>query len=104
MDRPYAGIDFRRRRSVIVRLSRSGERRKLHQIVNEPVAAPSLRLPRGPHDQPAWRRRLTVLAFVATPFDCERLKLTQLDCERLPKPIGRSGGERCRGGRATSAG
>jgi transposase len=36
MDRQYVGIDFHRRRSVIVRLSASGERLGLHRIVNEP--------------------------------------------------------------------
>jgi hypothetical protein len=36
MDRQYVGIDFHRRRSVIVRLSGSGERLGLHRIVNEP--------------------------------------------------------------------
>ena len=36
MDRQYVGIDFHRRRSVIVRLSGSGERPGLHRIVNEP--------------------------------------------------------------------
>ena len=36
MDRQYVGIDFHRRRSVIVRLSADGERLGLHRIVNEP--------------------------------------------------------------------
>ena len=36
MDRQYVGIDFHRRRSVIVRLSGSGERLGLHRIANEP--------------------------------------------------------------------
>jgi len=36
MDRQYVGIDFHRRRSVIVRLSATGERLGLHRIVNEP--------------------------------------------------------------------
>src|SRR5215475_14538190 len=36
MDRQYVGIDFHRRRSVIVRLSGSGERLGLHRIVSEP--------------------------------------------------------------------
>ena len=36
MDRQYVGIDFHRRRSVIVRLSGSGERLGLHRIVNDP--------------------------------------------------------------------
>jgi hypothetical protein len=36
MDRQYVGIDFHRRRSVIVHLSGSGEGLGLHRIVNEP--------------------------------------------------------------------
>jgi transposase len=36
MDRQYVGIDFHRRRSVIVRLSADGARLGLHRIVNEP--------------------------------------------------------------------
>jgi transposase len=36
MDRQYVGIDFHRRRSVIVRLSAEGERLGLHRIVNDP--------------------------------------------------------------------
>ena len=37
MDQQYVGVDFHRRRSVIVRLSASGERLGLHRIVNEPL-------------------------------------------------------------------
>ena len=36
MDRQYVGIDFHRRRSVIVRLDGCGERLGLHRIVNDP--------------------------------------------------------------------
>jgi transposase len=36
MDRQYVGIDFHRRRSVIVRLNSNGERLGLHRIVNDP--------------------------------------------------------------------
>jgi len=36
MDRQYVGIDFHRRRSVIVRLSADGERLGVHRIVNHP--------------------------------------------------------------------
>jgi hypothetical protein len=36
VDRQYVGIDFHRRRSVIVRLSADGERLGLHRIVNDP--------------------------------------------------------------------
>jgi transposase len=35
MDRQYVGIDFHRRRSVIVRVSGDGERLGLHRIVND---------------------------------------------------------------------
>jgi len=38
MDRQYVGIDFHRRRSVIVRLSVDGERLGVHRIVNDPFA------------------------------------------------------------------
>ena len=37
MDRQYVGIDFHRRRSVIVRLSADSERLGLHRIVNDPL-------------------------------------------------------------------
>jgi transposase len=36
MDRQYVGIDFHRRRSVIVRMAADGERLGLHRIVNDP--------------------------------------------------------------------
>ena len=36
MDRQYVGIDFHRRRSVIVRLDTDGARLGLHRIVNDP--------------------------------------------------------------------
>ena len=36
MDRQYVGIDFHRRRSVIVRLGSDGERLGLYRIVNDP--------------------------------------------------------------------
>jgi transposase len=36
MDQQYVGIDFHRRRSVIVRLSADGERLGLHRIANDP--------------------------------------------------------------------
>jgi transposase len=37
MDRQYVGIDFHRRRSVIVRLSADGERLGVHRIANDPL-------------------------------------------------------------------
>ena len=36
MDQQYVGLDFHRRRSVIVRLSADGERLGLHRVVNDP--------------------------------------------------------------------
>jgi transposase len=36
MDRQYVGIDFHRRRSVIVRLSSSGERLAIQRVNNDP--------------------------------------------------------------------
>ena len=36
MDRQYVGIDFHRRRSVIVRMAADGERLGVHRIVNDP--------------------------------------------------------------------
>jgi transposase len=36
MDRQYVGIDFHRRRSVIVRLSSLGERLAIHRVSNDP--------------------------------------------------------------------
>ena len=35
MDRQYVGIDFHRRRSVIVRISSSGERLAVTRVANE---------------------------------------------------------------------
>jgi hypothetical protein len=36
MDRPYVGIDFHRRRSVIVRLNGAGERLAVTRVANDP--------------------------------------------------------------------
>jgi len=36
MDRQYVGIDFHRRRSVIVRMSACGERLGLHVVLDAP--------------------------------------------------------------------
>ena len=38
MDGQYVGIDFHRRRSVIVRVSGDGERLGVHRVVNDPFA------------------------------------------------------------------
>jgi hypothetical protein len=38
MDRQYVGIDFHRRRSVVVRVSASGEKLSSTRVANDPVA------------------------------------------------------------------
>jgi hypothetical protein len=38
MDRQYVGIDFHRRRSVVVRMSAMGEKLSSARIVNDPLA------------------------------------------------------------------
>ena len=38
MDRQYVGIDYHRRRSVIVRMSATGERLAVVRVPNEPMA------------------------------------------------------------------
>jgi hypothetical protein len=37
MDRQYVGIDFHRRRSVIVRMSASGEKLSATRVANDPL-------------------------------------------------------------------
>jgi hypothetical protein len=41
MEREYVGIDFHRRRSVVVRVSAAGERLSVVRVDNDPVAAVS---------------------------------------------------------------
>lgn len=43
MDRQYVGIDFLRRRSVLVRLDGDGQRLGLHRIVNDPAELTTVR-------------------------------------------------------------
>ena len=52
MDRQYVGIDFHRRRSVIVRMSAQGERLAVVRIANEPAElAAAVRLRAGPEPE-----------------------------------------------------
>jgi hypothetical protein len=38
MDRQYVGIDFHRRRSVVVRMSAAGEKLSTTRVANDPLA------------------------------------------------------------------
>src|SRR5437879_3256346 len=48
MDRQYVGIDFHRRRSVIVRLSSAGERLAIQRVNNDPFEFSAVMLDAGP--------------------------------------------------------
>ena len=48
MDRQYVGIDFHRRRSVVVRMSATGEKLSSVRIVNDPVAIAAAVAEAGP--------------------------------------------------------
>jgi transposase len=48
MDRQYVGIDFHRRRSVVVRMSASGEKLSCVRIPNDPVAIAAAVAEAGP--------------------------------------------------------
>ena len=48
MDTEYVGIDFHRRRSVIVRLSAQGDRLSVVRIANEPAALAAAVAAAGP--------------------------------------------------------
>ena len=48
MDRQYVGIDFHRRRSVVVRMSASGEKLSCGRIPNDPVAIAAAVAEAGP--------------------------------------------------------
>jgi hypothetical protein len=48
MDRQYVGIDFHRRRSVVVRMSATGERLSSVRIPNDPVAIAAAVAEAGP--------------------------------------------------------
>jgi hypothetical protein len=51
MEREYVGIDFHRRRSVIVRLSPSGERLSVVRVDNDPVALAAAVAEAGPEPE-----------------------------------------------------
>jgi transposase len=48
MEREYVGIDFHRRRSVVVRVSAAGERRSVVRVNNDPVAVAAAVTEAGP--------------------------------------------------------
>jgi transposase len=48
MDRQYVGIDFHRRRSVLVRLSATGEKRSSVRVANDPLAIAAAVAEAGP--------------------------------------------------------
>jgi hypothetical protein len=48
MDRQYVGIDFHRRRSVIVRLSAAGEKVSSVRVANDPLAIAAAVAEAGP--------------------------------------------------------
>lgn len=51
MDRQYVGIDFHRRRSVIVRMNAQGERLAVVRIDNEPAALAAAIAEAGPEPE-----------------------------------------------------
>jgi transposase len=51
MDQQYVGIDFHRRRSVIVRMNAAGERLAVVRVANEPVAFAAVMADAGPAPQ-----------------------------------------------------
>jgi transposase len=51
MDRQYVGIDFHRRRSVIVRVSASGEKLSSTRLANDPVAIAAAVAEAGPNPE-----------------------------------------------------
>jgi hypothetical protein len=48
MDRQYVGIDFHRRRSVVVRMSATGEKLATTRVANEPMAIAAAVAEAGP--------------------------------------------------------
>jgi transposase len=48
MERQYVGIDFHRRRSVIVRLNAAGEKLAVHRMANDPLAIAAVVAEAGP--------------------------------------------------------
>jgi transposase len=51
MEREYVGIDFHRRRSVIVRISGTGERLSVERVVNDPVLIAAAVTAAGPQPE-----------------------------------------------------
>jgi hypothetical protein len=51
MDRQYVGIDFHRRRSVIVRLSAAGEKLSSTRVANDPLAIAAAVAEAGPNPE-----------------------------------------------------
>jgi hypothetical protein len=51
MDRQYVGIDFHRRRSVVVRMSATGEKLSTVRIANDPVALAAAVAAAGPEPE-----------------------------------------------------
>jgi hypothetical protein len=51
MDRQYVGIDFHRRRSVIVRVSAAGEKPSTTRVANEPLAIAAAVTEAGPNPE-----------------------------------------------------
>jgi hypothetical protein len=87
MDRQYVGVDFHRRRSVIVRLSAAGEKLSSVRVANDPLAIAATVAEAGPDREvviedertnppviPAVRPRCLPLAVDATPDPCGRRK------------------------------
>jgi hypothetical protein len=51
VERQYVGIDFHRRRSVIVRLDAAGERLAVTRVVNDPLAISAAVAEAGPEPE-----------------------------------------------------
>jgi hypothetical protein len=51
MDRQYVGIDFHRRRSVVVRLSAMGEKLSSVRVANDPLAIAAAVAEAGPEPE-----------------------------------------------------
>jgi hypothetical protein len=51
MDRQYVGIDFHRRRSVVVRMSSAGEKLSTTRVANDPLAIAAAVAEAGPEPE-----------------------------------------------------
>ena len=56
MEREYVGIDFHRRRSVIVRLNAAGEKLSSVRVANDPLVIAAAVAEAGPDAQRWWWR------------------------------------------------